>query len=171
MQRRLFWAVLTALLLLAFASSASTITRSTKTTGGIGGEDWVDGKPISAAEMNAEFILVFNVINGQLDTDNLKSAGADIKGSQILDGTIVNVDIGAAAAIAGTKIDELTINDFSATDLTQEDSSSPGTSDATVRATTLEIEIEQLRYKIEELTVGTSVGIVAGAAATTAYGS
>jgi hypothetical protein len=167
--------------MLAGSSHAGNITRGGKAGGGT---DFNTGQTITASEFNTDFNNLYTLVNGQLDTDNIDTDGvgaleiaADAVGASeladdsvasanIIDDSIVDADVNSAAAIDGSKI-----NDYSTDDAEQATISSPGTSDALTNATDLETEIEQLRYKIEEMTVGTSASAVAASGATAAFAS
>jgi len=109
----------------------SNITYPAKTVAGGGGSTYVEGNSLPAAELQADFDAVANVVNGNLDEDNL-SGGTQIPNSKL-------------AQIADTKVD-----DYSADATEAAATSTPGDS-ATLGsnlATDLSEEIEHLRYRI-----------------------
>jgi hypothetical protein len=149
--------LLTALsLLVALPAVAGTVVRPNKPNGTTA---WQDGDTITAAGLNGDIDNLVTAVNGQLENDNIKAA-ASIHGSK-LDQTAAS---GTDAATDG--IDADIIDDYSATDNESDDISDPGTADSRTLATNLQEEIAQLRYKIEELTIGTSATAVASGTGT-----
>ncbi len=100
------------------------ISRNTKSAGGT---DFTPNTTAFADEVDADIDTIVTEVNGQLDDANIK----------------------ASAAIDGSKID-----DHSDNDATQVTTSDPGTSDSQNNATTLEGELQTLRYAIERLALG-----------------
>jgi hypothetical protein len=167
-----------ALLVAASVSSAGTIVRGTKATGGTA---FVSGK-IFPAEVNYDFDTIYTEINGEIDNANIASDAAIVATKIVLTDVITNTHVNSAAAIAYTKmsqavasgddgddpdtgIDADIVDDYSIDEDEQATASDPGTSDATTLATNMQEELEQLRYKIEQLTVGLSAAHVANGAA------
>jgi len=157
---------------LAGSVSAGIISRTTKTSSGT--TDWISGTTIDPDEMNNEFNVLFIWANGNIDTANLKAAAGIVSG-QILDGTLLNSDINSSANIDVSKLaqtagllDADIVGDYSDDAAEQDNTSSPGTADSPTLATNLQIELEQLRYKIEQLSVGTSATSVASGTGTDA---
>lgn len=155
------------LCVIASTSFAATITRSTKASGGTA---FVDGNIILASEVNADFDVIVNLVNGNIDTNNL-SASAGIVSGQILDGTLLNADVNASAAIAYSKFSQTAaqqdadiVDDFSATEPEMVTVTSPGITGTASLATNLEEELARLRYAIKRLAVGVNAKYTSGAA-------
>jgi hypothetical protein len=132
--------VLTLIVFLLIASPVygGTISRPVKAGGGT---DYSTGDTITAALMNSDFNTIYTEFNGKIDETNFDAA-------------IV--------------FDPANVDDYSVSDAEQATATSPGTSDSTSKATTLEVELANLRYKIEQLTVGTSASAVASGGGTAA---
>jgi len=170
------WLALVAvLILLAGAAVAGTIVRGTKASGGTA---FVDGYLATAAEVNTDLDRLYTLVNGNIDTNNINSAAGIVSG-QIANDTLLNVDVNSVAAIAVSKLaqtagllDADIVGDYSDDAAEQATTSNPKTSDdPTALATHLETEIAQLRYKLHELTVGSSAQAVAAAGGTAALTS
>ena len=112
----------------------SNISYPTKTVAGGGSTEYQEGNSLPAAELQADFDAIANVVNGNLDEDNL-SGGTQIPNSKLaeIDGTKVadHWDSAANARAVTSPGDTATIT------------SSP--------ATNLEEELERIRYRIEAL--------------------
>ena len=147
MRRKLLLAL--ALVLCASVTHAGTVTRGIKA--GSGTTAFVDGVAASAAEVNTDFDTLYSEINGQLDDANIAS-----------DAAIVLTKVAQTAA----GLDADIVDDYSATEGEQATVSDPGTSEATTLATNLQIELAQIRFKLEELTVGRSATLVASSTGT-----
>jgi hypothetical protein len=148
---RISAALITALLVLVPSSLlAGTISRSTKRDGGT---EWVTGEVLTAARLNGDINAVVNEFNGQIESVN------------ILDDTLTNADINSAAGIDLSKLD-----DWSTDDAQQILTTDPGTSDSLTNATTMQIELTQLRLMLQELRVGVpDTGAVASSGGTAAF--
>lgn len=112
----------------------SNITYPAKTVAGNGGTEYVEGQSLPAAELQADFDAIANVVNGDLDEDNL-AGGTQIPNSKL-------------AEIAPSKV-----GDYSASASQAATVTTPGDS-ATLSsnlATDLSDELERLRYRIEAL--------------------
>ena len=143
-----------------------------------GSTDYATGQTITAAEVNTDFNTLYTLQDGNIDTDNLDSAAGIVSG-QIANDTLLNVDVNSVAAIVYSKLAQTAsaqdmdiVDDYSTDAAEQATESDPQTSDdPTALALHLETEIAQLRYKIHELTVGTSASAVAAAGGTAALTS
>lgn len=102
------------------------ITRPTKQNGTTSHQD---GDDILATEVNGDIDPVYNAINGQLDDENIK----------------------AGAGIGLSKLD-----DASSTDAASRASATPGNSGAPNKASSIEGEIQRLRYRVQSQGVGIS---------------
>ena len=132
------------------------ISRGIKTGGST---SYADSNVLPAADLEGDITPVYNLVNGQLDNDNIKSGAAiaasklsltaSITSAMIVDGTIVNADVNVSADINMTKI-----GDTSATAADAADTTDPGVSNSEVLATTLEGEIQGLRHAIERIALG-----------------
>jgi hypothetical protein len=158
-----------ALLSVASIASAGTIVRGNKATGGTA---FVSGK-IFPDEVNYDFDTVYDEINGEIDNDNIADDAAIVATKLVLTNVIINAHIKSDAAIAYSKFSPTAsaqsadiVNDYSDDEDEQATTSDPGTSDATTLALHLETELAQLRYKIEQLTIGLSAMHVSASAAT-----
>ena len=98
-----------------------TITRGTKAAGGT---DFSDNTDALASEVNTDFNTAYSEFNGNIDDNNIKAA-ADIDPSKI--------------------------GDYSTNAAEQQTATSPGDTETPTLATDLETELEQLRYKLEEV--------------------
>jgi hypothetical protein len=159
-------------LLIPVSVMAGTIVRGTKTSAG-GGTAFVDDTIIEAAEFNTDFDTIYSEFNGSIEAANI-ATGA-VATAEILNGTILDTDVAAAAAIAYSKFaqtaaaqDADIVDDYSADAAEQLTSSSPGTVDTPTLATNLETEIEQRRFIDERTTIGTTTTEFAGSAGTAA---
>lgn len=130
------------------ATNASALDRCVK--GGTGTTAFADGVVIEASEFNCDFDAVFGKVDGQLDNDSIVAA-AGIAISKL--------------AQTAAKLDADIVDDYSTNEAEQATVSDPGTSEGTefALAGNLQTEIAQLRFKIEQLTVGTSATLVASA--------
>jgi hypothetical protein len=139
---------------------AGTIARNTKAGGTT---DVQSGQTIQPSDLNTDMNTLFNEINGNLTNANISGSAAiayskltltsSIVTGDITDGTIANADVNASAAIALTKLD-----DTSGTDDAHDDTTTPGDSESHTLPTTLDGEIEQLRYAIERQALGIAAG-------------
>jgi hypothetical protein len=100
--------------------------------------------------MNADHDTIYTLVNGNLDAENIAAGG--VATSQILDGTILDADVNAAAAVAPSKVDA-----WGDDDTNQVVIQDPGTTGALTNATDLTDEIEQLRYAIKRAGMGLSI--------------
>jgi len=100
------------------------IVRGNKSTGGT---TLADGATIFADELDVDFDTGYSEINGNLEDVNIKAAA---------------------------NIDPSKIGDYAATDAEFSTASSPGDSAATSKPTTMEGELEKLRYAIERAHIG-----------------
>lgn len=164
---------------IASMSTAGVINRCNKT--GTGTTAFGDLTTIEASEFNCDFDALYTLVNAQLDNDNIASGAAIALSKLNLTDAILNAHINSAANILFSKmlqtpasgvdgsvngLDADIIDDYSQNDTEQAITTDPGTSDNSTLATNLEEEIAQLRYKIEQLTIGASTTIVSAAAAT-----
>lgn len=116
------------------------IVRGNKSTGGT---SLADGGVIYADELDVDIDTAYSEINGNLDDDNIKSAA--------------NIDPGK-------------IGDYAASDAEFITAASPGDSSSTSKPTTLEGELERIRYVIERAHIGIDATRVDGSGtATTAW--
>ena len=105
----------------------SNISYPTKTVAGNGTPAYVEGRSLPATELQGDFDEIANKVNGQLDEDNLK-AGTQIENSKLVDIDAAKVtDHAETAAVFATK-------------------TSPGDTETPTLPTTLEGEINALRY-------------------------
>lgn len=111
-----------ALLLLSAAAVAGTITRGIKS--GTGSTDFGSGATILSSEFNTDFNTIYNEFNG----------------------SIADANVGASANIDPSKI-----GDYSANAAEQDNESSPGSVGSESLPTTLEGELERLRYALSRL--------------------
>lgn len=110
--------------LIASASLGTTISRPAKTGNNCGsGTSFIDGCEPNAADFNNEFDTIVNDYNGN----------------------ITNVNINTLAGIAPTKIDDL-----SATASAMDTETSPGSYTSRSAATSLQAEVQRLRYKVAQ---------------------
>lgn len=136
------------------------ISRNTKTGGGTSvntGSVW------NADDVNVDMDTMFNKLNtGLLNADIAAGAGIvysklslanSIVTGDIVDGTIVNADLNAAAAVALTKLD-----DISGTAADAATATDPGVSNSESLATTGAGELERLRYAVERQALGPDAG-------------
>jgi hypothetical protein len=119
------------------------VSRSVKADGGT---DWDTGEVLTATRLNGDINPIVNEFNGEIDNANIASDAA-IEMSKLDDTTAAAIDAAA-------------IDDYSATEAESDNSEDPGTADNTDLAENLQEEIAQLRYKIEQLTIGTSATTV-----------
>lgn len=103
----------------------ATISRGIKS--GTGTTEYEDGDTILASELNTDLNTIVNEINGALDDANIQ-AGADI--------------------------DPGKINDYSADATESRTKTDPGISGGQFYATSLEGELERLRYTIQQIATG-----------------
>jgi hypothetical protein len=119
-------------MLCAGHAQAGTVTRPGKTGVACGpGPAWVDGCKPNAVDMNAEADLIVNLVNGNIDNANISSSAAITQG-KIVDPEPSEVD------------------GYSDTTTEMDDDESPGDYTTRTQATTLQKEIEQLRYKLAQ---------------------
>ncbi len=131
---------------------------------------YVNGEVIDADDLNANEDALYNLVNGNLDTNNF-DASAGILWTQIsTGGQILNVDVNASADIVYTKmkqtdlgvIDADLVDDFSEDDTEHLSSTVPGTSETIgTKPTNLEEEIGDLRGVVKRLAVGTNASYTA----------
>jgi hypothetical protein len=122
--------VLAAALLAATSANAGTVARSTKScTGTTAWPEGVTTCVLDGEELNDDFDLIFNEFNGNITNANI-NASAAIAQSKIVDPEPSEVD-GYSDSVGETDDDE-----------------SPGDYSSRTAATTLQKEIEQLRYTI-----------------------
>lgn len=143
----LIWMVLF-LLLVPMALWAGTVSRSTKPNGST---SWQDGDTITAAGLNGDADNIYNEFNGNIDNNNIKSS-AGIIGSKLASGTITDTQVSSTAAIQPSKLDDHADSDANFREVT-----APGRTGALVKPTTLEGDLENLRFTLKELKVGTSI--------------
>lgn len=132
------------------------VTKSTKQGGTT---SFQDGERLPATDLNTDPDTLFNLVNGNLDNDNIKSSAAIAYTKLALTGSLVNADmtpgtltnaaINASAAIALTKADDISGSASAAATATD-----PGVSNSESLATTLAGELERLRYAIERQALG-----------------
>jgi hypothetical protein len=134
-------------LVLAVPSFAADVQRCAKAGGGTA---FVDGRTAVASEINCDLDAIVTQVN-DLDNDNIAAAAAILFSKMDQSPGLMDADI---------------VGDYSTDDAEADNSSDPGTAESNTLATNLEEEIKQLRYKIEQLTVGTSAGAVASSAGT-----
>ncbi len=170
MQLRTLVILLTAIISFSSIAMANTATRSTKADGGTA---WENNEVLTAARLNGDIDSLITVVNTGLDNNNIK-AGAGIVWSKIeATNLIFNEAINSSADIDPAKLDQTAagidadiVDDYSATEPEQATSSDPGTSENTDLAENLEEEIEQLRFKLEQIGIGTSTTDVASGSGT-----
>jgi len=147
--RKTLLALVAVLFLVSTALYAGTINRGAKTAGGT---SFTTGA-IIASEMNTDLDTIYTVINGNLD----------------------NANINAAAAVVVSKLDQTCclldadiVGDYSNNAAEQDNTVDPGTSGAAGNTlpTNLEKELENLRFKLHQLGIGTSSGAIASGAET-----
>lgn len=114
-----------------------TAVRGTKASGGT---DYTDDTPALASEVNADFNTIYSAFNGDIEDSNVKAAA---------------------------NIDPSKIGDYSADASEQQTATSPGDSETPTLATDLETELEQLRYRLEELSGGVDLTRVNSGGTTT----
>lgn len=112
----------------------ATIARGSKSAGGT---SFVDGTVIEADEVNTDFDTVYNAVNAGLD----------------------NANINTAAAIELSKLDG-----YSDTAAEMATETTPGVTGGTSAASTMQAELERLRYKLKEIGTGTSTKRLDGTA-------
>lgn len=112
-----------------------TLTYPNKSVSGNGGSTYVEGNTVPANELQDDFDAVATVINGGIDNSNIAASAA--------------IEISKLATISGSDID-----DYSATAAEAGTQTTPGdtSSVASNLATTMDGEIERLRYRIDRLT-------------------
>ena len=101
------------------------ITRPTK--GSSGTASYVDDTPANASEVNADFDEIVDEINGKLDDNNI------------------------LASASTPRINASKIDDHSDNDATQDDETDPGAFASMSNPTTLEGELERLRFTINRI--------------------
>lgn len=126
-----------------------TISRNSKSAGGT---SFVDGTVIEADEVNADFDTVYNLVNGGLDDDNVTGNGFT----------------GASLSSSAT-VEQTQINDISATDGAHDDTTTPGDSSSHTKPTSLQGEVQQLRYVVERLILGLAADRVDGTGTGTTF--
>ena len=134
----------------------ATIARGAKTGGGT---DFNTGQAMKSSEFNTDFNTIVTDYNGNITTANISASAAIpyskltltgvVVDADMTTGTLLNRSVNASAAIALTKLD-----DISATDDAHDDTTTPGTSMTHVLPTTLSGELQQLRYAVERLGLG-----------------
>ena len=112
----------------------STVSLTVKPISGDGTTSYVDGNYLPAAELQADFDALVNVINGNLDEDNLHSS------TQIPNSMLVEIQPDIVDAHADSATEYLT-------------ATTPGTTAALIAGTTavpalLTDELERLRYRL-----------------------
>ena len=157
MRQRSFLVFLCVVSFVAPILLGATITRQYKTPHG--GTAWKDGIVLSASELNSDFDTIYNDYNGNITNANVAAAAAIeysklnltslVVSGDITDATIVNVDINGSAGIDPEKID-----DESVSDAEQQGTTTPGITGSQTNATTLQAEIQMLRYAIQRLAHG-----------------
>lgn len=157
--------LIASLLAIPAIALAGTINRGTKPDGST---DWADGDTLTHSALNTDFNTIYNLVNGNLDTDNLDSAAGIVSG-QILDGTLVNADINASAAIVYSKFaqtanaqDADIVDDYAASDAEYITEADPGDSSSISKPTNLEEELARLRFVIDAMAHGTNAAITDG---------
>ena len=130
--------------------------RSVKTGGGT---SLTDGQSAVAADVDTDMVTIFNRLNGQIGNDQIVTSAAigyaklNLTGlvvdADMTTGTLLNRSVNASAAIALTKLD-----DISATDDAHDDTTTPGDSSAHTLPTTASGELQQIRYAVERLGLG-----------------
>ncbi len=162
-------------MLFAAPAYAGLVNRDTKA--GTGTSAFGDATTITASELNKDADTLYTLVNGNIDTANISSSAAITLSQLSITGAITNTHIDAAgtANIHPGKLDQTAadgtdaatsgldadiVDDYSATEPEQATVSDPGTSENTALATNLQTEIAQIRYKIEQLTVGRSATLV-----------
>ncbi len=130
--------------------------RSTKTGGST---SLTDGQSAVAADVDTDMVTIFNRLNGQVGNDQIVTAAGiayaklNLTGlvvdADMTTGTLLNRSVNASAAIALTKLD-----DISATDDAHDDTTTPGDSAAHTLPTTASGELQQIRYAVERLGLG-----------------
>jgi hypothetical protein len=138
----------------------ATIARGSKTGGGT---DFNTGQAMKSAEFNTDFNTVYNEFNGSISNANISASAAIaysklnltglVVNGDLTDGTLLNAKINASADITATKI-----GDISATDDAHDDTTTPGDSASHTLPTTLQGELQQLRYAIERQALGLASG-------------
>lgn len=108
-----------------------TLTYPTKTVSGGGTASYVEGKRLPAAELQADFDAIATVVNGGLDNSNIDASAA--------------IAISKLAQISGSDID-----DYSATDAENATTADVGDTASRTLPTTFDGEIEGLRYRIDK---------------------
>lgn len=130
----------------------SNASLTVKPIAGDGTTDYVDGNYLPAAELQADFDAIINVVNGNLDQDNLHSS-TQIPNSKLVD-------------IAMSKV--LDLADDIATYIT---TTSPGDTGTPSLPTTLAAEMQRLRHRLGALrTYSTNVYYMNSSAVATAAG-
>lgn len=161
--------------MIAQPAIGAKISRCTKYGGA--GTAFVDGNPLTGAELNCDVDAIFNEFNGSISSANIADntiVAADIATggvataeildgtilaadfatgavttTVILDGTILDADVDAAAALDPAKID-----DFSNDATEMQTTTDPGDSGSESLATDLTDELERLRYVLQRLGPG-----------------
>ena len=111
---------------------------------------------MTATKLNADVNPIYNEFNGNIDNANI-SASAAIVGTKLAAATLTDTQVSATADIQPTKV-----GDASAADSDHNTTADPGDSSSNNLPTTLEGEIQQLRYAMLQSTLGVSAKITDG---------